>query len=93
MVWTERELEKEFPKLGIVSRSTKDVIKELEGEGITREKIGTSVYIWAFTSENNVDKQKQLKELELEIFKTDNTINLYQQRIESAKKTRVAVTF
>ena len=56
-----KELEKIAPKeKGIVQGTVKDVIQSLVDDGmVDTDKIGTSIYFWAFPSKaSNVKKQK-----------------------------------
>lgn len=61
-----KELEKIAPKeKGIVQGSVKDVVQSLVDDGmIDTDKIGTSVYFWAFPSKASNSKKQKLAELE-----------------------------
>ena len=74
-----KELEKIAPKeKGIVQGTVKDVIQSLVDDGLVdTDKIGTSVYFWAFPSKAINTKQRKLEELE--------------QQNEALKKTRADV--
>jgi len=74
-----KELEKIAPKeKGIVQGTVKDVIQSLVDDGLVdTDKIGTSVYFWAFPSKAINTKQRKLEELE--------------QQNEALKKTRAEV--
>ncbi|KAF2880583.1 hypothetical protein ILUMI_25594 [Ignelater luminosus] len=60
-----KDLEKIAPKeKGIIVNSVKDVVQSLVDEGlINTDKIGTSVYFWAFPSEAKNAKKRKLNEL------------------------------
>lgn len=73
-----KELEKIAPKeKGIVQGSVKDVIQSLVDDGmVDTDKIGTSVYFWAFPSKAaNTKKQKlfhlESRHVELQKLKSD----------------------
>ena len=61
-----KELEKLAPKeKGIVQQSVKDVVQSLVDDGmVDTEKIGTSVYFWAFPSKAKHTKKRKLEEAE-----------------------------
>ena len=61
-----KELEKIAPKeKGIVQGSVKDVVQSLVDDGmIDTDKIGTSIYFWAFPSKAANTKKQKLAQLE-----------------------------
>lgn len=61
-----KELEKIAPKeKGIVQGSVKDVVQSLVDDGmIDTDKIGTSVYFWAFPSKAANTKKQKIVQLE-----------------------------
>lgn len=61
-----RELERLGPKeKGVVSQSVKEVIQSLVDDGLVdTDKIGTSVYFWAFPSKGVSVRQNKLNSLE-----------------------------
>lgn len=61
-----KELEKIAPKeKGIVQGTVKDVIQQLVDDGmVDTDKIGTSVYFWAFPSKAANSKKQKLEQLE-----------------------------
>ena len=58
-----KDLEKLAPKLkGITSMSVKDVVTSLVDDGLVdSEKIGTSVYFWAFPSKASQARKRKLE--------------------------------
>ncbi|KAK4874044.1 hypothetical protein RN001_013404 [Aquatica leii] len=60
-----KDLEKIAPKeKGIIANSVKDVVQKLVDEGeIDTDKIGTSVYFWAFPSKATNTRKRKLAEL------------------------------
>ncbi|KAF5282329.1 hypothetical protein FQA39_LY17628 [Lamprigera yunnana] len=60
-----KDLEKIAPKeKGIIANSVKDVLQNLVDEGaVDTDKIGTSVYFWAFPSKALNTKKRKLSEL------------------------------
>lgn len=76
-----KELEKIAPKeKGIVQGSVKDVVQSLVDDGmVDTDKIGTSVYFWAFPSKaSNTKKQKlsHLKSRHAELLKHRNDLEV-----------------
>jgi predicted transcriptional regulator len=61
-----KELEKIAPKeKGIVQGTVKDVIQSLVDDGmVDTDKIGTSIYFWAFPSKATNAKKQKLEHLE-----------------------------
>ena len=60
------DLEKIAPKLkGITSMSVKDVVTSLVDDGmVDTDKIGTSVYFWAFPSKASANRKRKLDTLQ-----------------------------
>lgn len=60
-----KELEKIAPKeKGIITQSVKDVVQSLVDDGmVDTDKIGTSVYFWAFPSKAQVSRKRKVQEL------------------------------
>ncbi|XP_059149140.1 meiotic nuclear division protein 1 homolog isoform X2 [Physella acuta] len=61
-----KDLEKLCPKeKGITAMSVKDVVQSLVDDGIVdSDKIGTSIYFWAFPSKASQNRKRKLDELE-----------------------------
>ena len=61
-----KELEKIAPKeKGIIAQSVKDVVQSLVDDGmVDSDKIGTSVYFWAFPSKAVNNRRQKLSYLE-----------------------------
>jgi hypothetical protein len=82
-----KELEKIAPKeKGIVQGTVKDVIQSLVDDGLVdTDKIGTSVYFWAFPSKAINTKQQKLEELEQQNQVLKKTRADVQAKLEKAK--------
>ena len=65
MVLLLKEVERlAFKEKGIVSQSVKEVLQSLvDDDMVNSDKIGSSVYFWAFPSNSLVMKKKKLNEL------------------------------
>ncbi|KAK6967839.1 meiotic nuclear division protein 1 [Biomphalaria glabrata] len=61
-----KDLEKLCPKeKGITSMSVKEVVQSLVDDGIVdTDKIGTSIYFWAFPSKSSQNRKRKLDELD-----------------------------
>ncbi|KFM62734.1 Meiotic nuclear division protein 1-like protein, partial [Stegodyphus mimosarum] len=68
-VYQLKELEKIAPKeKGIVVQSVKDVVQSLVDDGLVdSEKIGTSVYFWAFPSKAYNNRKRRIDELQNQV--------------------------
>ncbi|KAH9502464.1 Meiotic nuclear division protein 1 [Bulinus truncatus] len=64
-----KDLEKLCPKeKGITSMSVKEVVQSLVDDGIVdTDKIGTSVYFWAFPSKSSQNRKRKIDELETKL--------------------------
>ena len=92
-----KELEKiAFKEKGIVSQSVKDVVQSLvDDDMINSDKIGSSVYFWAFPSNASVTKIRKLAELRSKLLKSKDQkdsingslIDLYKGRKESPTRS------
>ena len=92
-----KELEKiAFKEKGIVSQSVKDVVQSLvDDDMINSDKIGSSVYFWAFPSNASVTKKRKLAELRSKLLKSKDQkdsikgslIDLYKGRKESPTRS------
>ena len=92
-----KELEKiAFKEKGIVSQSVKDVVQSLvDDDMINSDKIGSSVYFWAFPSNASVTKNRKLAELRSKLLKSKDQkdsingslIDLYKGRKESPTRS------
>ena len=85
-----KELEKiAFKEKGIVSQSVKDVLQSLvDDDLITSEKIGTSVYFWAFPSNALVNKKKQIRDISNKLATTSSKLENIKGSIDNAYKGR-----
>ena len=74
------DLEKIAPKLkGITSMSVKDVVTSLVDDNmVDSEKIGTSIYFWAFPSKASANSKRKLDSLQEQI----DQVNSFQEMRE-----------
>ncbi|GAB6030188.1 Meiotic nuclear division protein 1 [Chamberlinius hualienensis] len=82
-----KELEKIGPKeKGIVSQSVKDVIQGLVDDGLVdSEKIGTSIYFWAFPSKAVNNRKRKIDDLEGKLKEVSNKLKVTNESIAKAK--------
>lgn len=85
-----KELEKIAPKeKGITVQSVKDVIQNLVDDGLVdSDKIGTSVYFWAFPSKAKHTRKRKLEEAEEKLNDVTNKVKKSKERLENARKGR-----
>lgn len=85
-----RELEKLGPKeKGVISQAVKDVVQSLVDDGmVDTEKIGTSVYFWAFPSKATNIRKRKLDDLTSRISDMDKRLKTSQSKVEQAKVGR-----
>ncbi len=81
-----KELERMAPKeKGIVSQSVKDVLQSLVDDSLVdTDKIGTSVYFWAFPSKASASRKRKLEEAE-------RVTQVAQKRLKVAKEKAAEV--
>ena len=77
-----KEVEKiAFKEKSILSQSVKDVLQSLvDDDLINSEKIGTSVYFWAFPSNALVTKKKKIEDV-------SNKVDGLRSKLESTKRS------
>ncbi|XP_028130262.1 meiotic nuclear division protein 1 homolog [Diabrotica virgifera virgifera] len=82
-----KELEKLAPKAkGIVANSVKIVLEQLVEDGLVdTDKIGTSVYFWAFPSKGVTARKKQLEDLKQEHEKLVQKLKVVDEALEASK--------
>ncbi|XP_077866462.1 meiotic nuclear division protein 1 homolog isoform X2 [Saccoglossus kowalevskii] len=85
-----KELEKIGPKeKGITSMSVKDVVQSLVDDGmVDTDKIGTSIYFWAFPSKASQNCKRKIEELSERLEESEKKRNILTERIEEAQKGR-----
>eukprot|EP00092_Neocalanus_flemingeri_P015178 GFUD01016395.1.p1 GENE.GFUD01016395.1~~GFUD01016395.1.p1 ORF type:complete len:208 (+),score=89.18 GFUD01016395.1:68-691(+) len=85
-----KDLEKIAPKSkGITMMSVKDVVTSLVDDGlIDTEKIGTSVYFWAFPSKASQARKKKLEMSEEKCLKMVTRMNDLEKEVTVAEKGR-----
>ncbi|KAK9505342.1 hypothetical protein O3M35_009423 [Rhynocoris fuscipes] len=85
-----KELEKIAPKeKGIISQSVKDVVQSLVDDGmVDTEKIGTSVYFWAFPSKAKNSRKRQLNDLEEKVDCTEKQLKKQKESLKQAMDGR-----
>lgn len=82
-----KELEKIAPKeKGIVSQSVKDVVQSLVDDGmIDTDKIGTSVYFWAFPSKASNNRKRKIEELQSKVEEVKKKCQSTKEMVNKAK--------
>lgn len=85
-----KELEKLGPKeKGVISQAVKDVVQSLVDDAmIDTEKIGTSVYFWAFPSKAISTRKRKTDELESRLKDTNKRLKTSQAKLDDAKVGR-----
>ncbi|XP_070572534.1 meiotic nuclear division protein 1 homolog isoform X2 [Ptychodera flava] len=85
-----KELEKIAPKeKGITSMSVKDVVQSLVDDAmVDTDKIGTSIYFWAFPSKTSQNCKRKISELTHKLEESEKKRTATKQMIEKAKKGR-----
>jgi len=89
-VYLLKDLEKIAPKMkGITSMSVKDVVTSLVDDGLVdTEKIGTSVYFWAFPSKASQARKRKLELAEEKCEKMACRLKDLEREISKAEKGR-----
>lgn len=82
-----KELEKIAPKeKGIIAQSVKDVVQSLVDDGlIDTDKIGTSVYYWAYPSKARIIREAKLKEVKDKLANVTERLEASRKLLEEAK--------
>ncbi|XP_067010682.1 meiotic nuclear division protein 1 homolog [Anabrus simplex] len=85
-----KELEKIAPKeKGIIAQAVKDVVQSLVDDGLVdTDKIGTSVYFWAFPSKAKHTRKRKLDDLTTRIDESRKKLKKVQASLETAKDGR-----
>merc|ERR1712141_861214 len=85
-----KELEKIAPKQkGIISQSVKDVLQSLVDDDMgDTEKIGTSVYFWAFPSKATANRNRKLADIQGKIVECDEKLMEVKSNVSSEMKGR-----
>ncbi|KAJ8932410.1 hypothetical protein NQ314_014667 [Rhamnusium bicolor] len=85
-----KELEKIAPKeKGIVANSVKDVVQKLVEDGlIDTDKIGTSVYFWAFPSKAVKSKKRKLEELQSKFEESNKKLKVIEKTVAESKESK-----
>ncbi|XP_075210959.1 meiotic nuclear division protein 1 homolog [Lycorma delicatula] len=89
-----KELEKLAPKeKGIIAQSVKDVVQSLVDDGlIDTDKIGTSVYFWAYPSKAKHVRKRKLIDLNEKLFECNKKLKQTRESIIEAKIGREDTT-
>ncbi|XP_063610805.1 meiotic nuclear division protein 1 homolog [Penaeus indicus] len=82
-----KELEKLGPKeKGVISQAVKDVVQSLVDDGmVDTEKIGTSVYFWAFPSKATSIRKRKIDDLSSREQELNKRLKTSQAKMEQAK--------
>jgi len=85
-----KELERLGPKeKGVVSQSVKEVIQSLVDDGLVdTEKVGTSVYFWAFPSKGVSVRKRKLADLEEKLEQARKRRQEVEKQVEDAGEGR-----
>ncbi len=85
-----KELERMAPKeKGIVAQSVKDVLQALVDDGmVDTDKIGTSVYFWAFPSKAAASRKRRMEDAEGAEMAAQKRLRVAQDRAKEVKKGR-----
>lgn len=85
-----KELEKIAPKeKGIVAQSVKDVLQSLVDDGLVdSEKIGTSVYFWAFPSKAANNRKRKINDLNIKVSEARKKIKKIEDQVAEAQSGR-----
>jgi len=85
-----KDLEKIAPKLkGITSMSVKEVVTSLVDDSmVDTDKIGTSVYFWAFPSKASANRKRKLDTLSGQISEVSKKIKVANSEMNSASSGR-----
>jgi len=89
-VYQLKDLEKIAPKLkGITSMSVKDVVTSLVDDGmVDTDKIGTSVYFWAFPSKVYSGKKRKIDQLNENISQVEKRAKILSDQLAVAAEGR-----
>ncbi|CAG9865392.1 unnamed protein product [Phyllotreta striolata] len=84
-----KELEKIAPKeKGIVAGSVKEVLQNLVENGLVdTDKIGTSIYYWAFPSKAFTLRKNQMQKLKQNTEETINKLKAMEDALQAVKNT------
>lgn len=83
-----KELERQCQKeKGITSMSVKEILQSLVDDGmVDTEKIGTSVYFWAFPSKASQNRKAKIAELEAKVADVKEKVAVVEEAV--AKETK-----
>ncbi|GFO09931.1 meiotic nuclear division protein 1 homolog [Plakobranchus ocellatus] len=84
----EKDLEKLCPKeKGITPMSVKEVVNSLVDDGIVdSDKIGTSIYFWAFPSKASQNRKRKIDDLEAKLLEMEKRQQAVSEALSNAKK-------
>lgn len=85
-----KELEKIGPKeKGVISQAVKDVVQSLVDDGmVDTEKIGTSVYFWAFPSKAFNTRKRKLDDMDCRLQDLNTKVKISVNKVEQGKNGR-----
>jgi len=83
-----KDLEKQLPKeKGITSQSVKEVLQSLVDDSLVdSEKIGTSIYFWAFPSKASQNRKRKIDDLESKLIELEKKKNSLVDALTKAKQ-------
>ncbi|XP_049774454.1 meiotic nuclear division protein 1 homolog isoform X2 [Schistocerca cancellata] len=85
-----KELEKIAPKeKGVIAQSVKDVVQSLVDDGLVdTDKIGTSIYFWAYPSKAKHSRKRKLTDLSNKLEETNKKLKKVKENVETANLGR-----
>lgn len=85
-----KELEKIAPKeKGVIAQSVKDVVQSLVDDGLVdTDKIGTSIYFWAYPSKAKHSRKRKLEDLSNKLEETSKKLKKVKENVETANLGR-----
>lgn len=85
-----KELEKIAPKeKGVIAQSVKDVVQSLVDDGLVdTDKIGTSIYFWAYPSKAKHSRKRKLADLSNKLEETSKKLKKVKENVETANLGR-----
>ncbi|XP_047108637.1 meiotic nuclear division protein 1 homolog [Schistocerca piceifrons] len=85
-----KELEKIAPKeKGVIAQSVKDVVQSLVDDGLVdTDKIGTSIYFWAYPSKAKHSRKRKLTDLSNKLEETNKKLKKVKENVGTANLGR-----
>ncbi|KAH9286885.1 Meiotic nuclear division protein 1 -like protein [Echinococcus granulosus] len=92
--FTLRELERlSHKEKGIPSMTVKDILMSLVSDGLVdSDKIGTSIYFWAFLSKAGQNRRKKIEDLQSEILRLESRFQDMERMLGKARLNKEETT-